>query len=202
MTEEDVFAAPPVIDESGHQRLPARLVAAASDEGLLDVAYRVVDSPVGQLLLAATERGLVRVAYAREDHAAVLDRLAATVSPRVLKAPARLDQTAREIDEYFAGKRDSFELSLDFRLARGFRLEVLAHLPEIGYGRTASYGVVAALAGSPKAVRAVGTACATNPLPIVVPCHRVVRSDGTIGQYVGGIVAKQTLLTLEGATTH
>ena len=198
MTTEDVFAALPVTDEPATARLHARLVAAASAEGLLDVAYRVLDTPVGRLLLAATEQGLVRVAFAREDHAAVLDKLAAAVSPRVLNAPGKLDAVAREIDEYFAGKRDSFDLPLDFRLAKGFRREVLAHLPEIGYGRTASYAVVAALAGSPRAVRAVGTACATNPLPIVVPCHRVVRSDGSIGQYVGGIDAKQTLLTLEG----
>jgi len=121
------------------------------------------------------------------------------VSPRVLRAPARLDAAARELDEYFAGRRRQFGLPLDFQLSRGFRLAVLTHLREIDYGTTESYAVVAAAAGSPAAVRAVGTACATNPLPVVVPCHRVVRSDGSIGQYVGGPGAKQALLALEAA---
>src|SRR5207247_11158259 len=111
----------------------------------------------------------------------------------------RLDPAARELEEYFAGRRTAFDLPLDMRLARGFRRTVLAHLPEIGYGHTASYAAVATAAGSPRAVRAVGTACATNPLPVVVPCHRVVRSDGTIGQYVGGVEAKHMLLALESA---
>ena len=129
----------------------------------------------------------------------VLDELARTVSPRVLSAPARLDGAARQIEEYFAGRRTLFDLPLDFRLARGFRRAVLTHLGDIAYGETASYTAVAAAAGNPKAVRAVGTACATNPLPLVVPCHRVVRSDGTVGQYVGGAEAKRALLRLEAA---
>jgi methylated-DNA-[protein]-cysteine S-methyltransferase len=195
--DAELLAGLPVTDEPALARLHARLVGAAQAEGLLDVAYRTIDSPVGSLLLAATEQGLVRVAFAREDHDQVLGRLAERISPRVLRAPARLDAVAREIDEYFDHRRDLFDLPLDFRLATGFRREVLAHLPEIGYGHTASYAVVAAAAGSPKAVRAVGTACATNPLPIVVPCHRVVRSDGGIGQYLGGVDAKRALLTLE-----
>jgi methylated-DNA-[protein]-cysteine S-methyltransferase len=150
-------------------------------------------------LLAATDQGLVRAAYAREDHDRVLQQLADTVSPRVLRAPARLDLAAREIEEYFVGRRTRFDLPLDFRLSAGFRRTVLAQLPDIAYGTTATYAAIAAAAGNPKAVRAVGSACATNPLPLVVPCHRVVRSDGTIGQYVGGVDAKQTLLTLEAA---
>ncbi len=178
-------------------RLNARLGRAASAQGLLDVAYRVVDSPVGALLLAGTGAGLVRVAFASEGHEAVLEQLAATVSPRVLRAPARLDAAARELDEYFAGRRQRFDLPLDFRLARGFRREVLDHLPEIAYGHTASYAAVAALTSSPRAVRAVGTACARNPLPLVVPCHRVVRSDGNLGAYLGGAGAKALLLALE-----
>lgn len=121
------------------------------------------------------------------------------MSPRVLHAPARLDGAARQIEEYFAGRRDAFDVSLDLRLSRGFRRTVLSHLPDIGYGTTASYAAVAAAAGNRKAVRAVGSACATNPLPVVLPCHRVVRSDGAIGQYVGGTDAKRVLLTLEGA---
>ncbi len=179
--------------------LVARLAARAGDSDLLDVAYRTVESPLGSLLLASTPRGLVRLAYAREDHDAVLAQLADSVSPRVLRAPARLDAAARELDEYFAGRRRQFSLPLDFQLSRGFRLAVLTHLREIAYGTTESYAVVAAAAGSPAAVRAVGTACATNPLPVVVPCHRVVRSDGSIGQYVGGPGAKQALLALEAA---
>jgi methylated-DNA-[protein]-cysteine S-methyltransferase len=195
----DLFAALPEVDEQAQRRLHARLAAAADEAGILDVAYRTVDTPVGPLLLAATERGLVRVAYTREDHDRVLDQLATSISPRVLRAPARLEGAAREIEEYFAGRRSRFDLPLDFRLSHGFRRTVLSHLTEIGYGRTASYAAVAAAAGNPKAARAVGTACATNPLPVVVPCHRVLRGDGTIGQYVGGTEAKRALLTLEAA---
>ncbi|GAA2795506.1 methylated-DNA--[protein]-cysteine S-methyltransferase [Mycolicibacterium pallens] len=179
--------------------LHQRLAAAAQREGVLDIAYRVIDSPVGPLLLAATDHGLLRVAYAREDHDAVLAQLAEKISPRILYAPDRLDPAARELDEYFARTRRSFDLRLDWRLAGGFRSAVLHHLPEIGYGQTASYATVAALAGSPKAVRAVGTACAKNPLPVVVPCHRVVRSDGAMGGYLGGPEAKRLLLDLEAA---
>ena len=175
----------------------ARLVAAAEAEGILDVGYRTHDTPVGQLLLAATALGLVRVAFASEDHDEVLHRLAERVSPRVLRAPDRLSAAARELDEYFEGRRHSFDVPVDLRLARGFRQRVLRCLPEIGYGRTASYAAVAASAGSPNAVRAVGTACATNPVPLVIPCHRVVRSDGGLGGYAGGPEIKARLLELE-----
>jgi methylated-DNA-[protein]-cysteine S-methyltransferase len=185
--------------DSDHlQMLHARLVSAAQRDGVLDVAYRTVDSPVGPLLLAATEHGLVRVAYASENHDAVLEKLAERISPRVLQSADRMDLAARELDEYFAGRRRTFDLPLDWRLATGFRRAVLTTLAtDVGYGRTASYAAVAQLAGSPKAVRAVGTACATNPLPVVVPCHRVVRTDGGLGGYLGGVEAKQTLLALE-----
>lgn len=198
-TDEALLAALPLVDEEANRRLHARLVRAAAAEGILDVAYRTIDSPVGPLLLAATDLGLVRVAYAREGHDQVLEKLAERISPRILHAPARLDVVARELEEYFAGARTLFDVPLDFRLATGFRREVLTHLPEIGYGKTASYASVARAAGSPRAVRAVGTACATNPLPVIVPCHRVVRSDGTVGGYVGGPEAKNTLLRLEAA---
>lgn len=177
--------------------LRERLAAAAQADGILDVAYRTVDSPVGRLLLAATDAGLVRVAYPNEDHDAVLQALADRVSPRILSAPIRLEGAARELDEYFGGQRQSFDLPLDWRLSTGFRRTVLSHLPEIGYGRTASYAAVATLAGNPKAIRAAASACTTNPLPIVVPCHRVIYSDGRIGNYLGGRDAKRTLLTLE-----
>jgi methylated-DNA-[protein]-cysteine S-methyltransferase len=186
------------VDPPQLHRLREQLAASAQAEGLLEVAYRIVDSPVGQLLLAATEVGLVRVAFANEDLEAVLQALSDRISPRILNAPARLDPTARELDDYFAGRRKTFDVPLDWQLAKGFRSTVLHHLPEIGYGHTASYAAVAQMAGNPKAVRAVGTACATNPLPLVVPCHRVVRSDGALGSYRGGAQAKRTLLTLEG----
>ena len=179
--------------------LHERLAAAAQAEGMLDVAYRTFDSPVGRLLLAATDAGLVRVAYPNEDHDAVLQTLADRISPRVLRAPVRLDTAARELDEYFGGLRRSFDLPLDWRLSAGFRRAVLGQLPGIGYGQTASYAAVATLAGNPKAVRAAATACATNPLPIVVPCHRVIYSDGRIGDYLGGPDAKRALLNLEAA---
>lgn len=195
----DVLDAFPV-EESDVDRLRARLSAAAEAAGILDVAYRTVDTPVGPLLLAATEQGLVRVAYPNQGHDAVLQALADRVSPRVLHAPARLDPVARQLDDYFAGRRRQFDVPLDWRLSTGFRSTVLHHLAtEVDYGRTASYAALAALAGNPKAVRAVGTACATNPLPVVVPCHRVVRSDGAIGNYAGGVEAKRTLLRLEAA---
>ncbi|MET8338117.1 methylated-DNA--[protein]-cysteine S-methyltransferase [Streptosporangium canum] len=194
---DELFSRLPEADHATQARLHARLAAAAERAGILDVAYRTLDTPVGPLLLAATEHGLVRVAYASQDHDKVLDRLAETVSSRLLRAPSRLDDAARQLEEYFTGRRSLFDLPLDLRLAHGFRREVLSHLRDIGYGTTASYAAVATAAGSPRAVRAVGTACATNPLPVVVPCHRVIRSDGTIGHYVGGAEAKKTLLTLE-----
>jgi methylated-DNA-[protein]-cysteine S-methyltransferase len=180
-------------------RLRDRLGQAAEAEGLLDVAYTTIDSPVGVLLLAATPHGLVRVAYDVEDHDRVLDTLSQRISPRVLRAPRRLDAAARELGEYFGGRRRVFDLPLDLSLSAGFRQLVQRHLPEIGYGQTRTYGQVAALVGNPRAVRAVGTACATNPLPVVVPCHRVLRADGAVGGYVGGTVAKQALLQLEAA---
>jgi methylated-DNA-[protein]-cysteine S-methyltransferase len=195
----DLFAALPVFDAETTRRLHDRLVRDAETAGLLDVAYRTIDSPVGPLLLAATPKGLVRVAYGCEDHDKVLERLARDLSPRILRAPARLDVAAKEIDEYFAGIRQGFDLPVDFSLARGFRRLVLTRLRAIAYGQTVSYAAIAVAAGNPKAVRAVGTACATNPIPVVVPCHRVVRSDGSIGQYVGGVEAKKALLTLETA---
>ncbi|MFI9503004.1 methylated-DNA--[protein]-cysteine S-methyltransferase [Nocardia sp. NPDC052566] len=188
-----------IADDAVLDRLHRKLAADAQSAGLLDVAYRTLDTPVGALLLAATPAGLVRVAYPNEDHDAVLSTLAQRISPRVLAAPARLDLAARELDEYFAGTRTQFDLPLDLRLTSGFRREVIEHLSAIGYGQRASYGTVAAAVGNPRAVRAVGSACAKNPLPVVIPCHRVVRGDGSIGQYVGGIAAKTALLTLEAA---
>jgi methylated-DNA-[protein]-cysteine S-methyltransferase len=192
----DIIPAP---DGATLARLQADLARRAEAAGLLDVAYRTVDSPLGSLLLAATPVGLVRLAFEGEDHAAVLAAIAADVSPRVLQDPSRLDAAARQLDEYFTGRRHVFEVPVDLQLARGFRRAVLVHLQEIPYGRTESYAAVARAAGSPNAVRAAGSACATNPVPLVVPCHRVVRSDGSIGQYRGGVEAKRRLLALEAA---
>ena len=186
-----------IVDREHFDRLHRRLTRAAEADGLLDVAYRTVDSPVGSLLLAATDAGLVRVAYANEGHDRVLQALSDRISPRILYHPSRLDPAARELDEYFAGRRHTFSVTLVWQLSAGFRATVLQHLADIEYGHTASYTAVAQLAGRPKAVRAVGTACATNPLPVVVPCHRVVKSDGSMGGYVGGSEAKATLLELE-----
>ena len=198
MNSFDLAAQYPV-DDNDITRLRARLAAAADRDAVLDVAYRTVDSPVGTLLIAATPAGLVRVAFSNESHDGVLQSLSELVSPRLLHAPARLDTVARQLDEYFAGKRHSFEVPLDWQLSKGFRRLVLEHLAaDIGYGTTASYGTLARLSGSPNAVRAVGTTCATNPIPVVVPCHRVIRSDGTMGNYRGGPAAKRALLDLEG----
>jgi len=202
ITEPDasgLFGALPEADEAAIARLHARLVAAAAGAGILDVAYRTLDTPVGSLLLAATEQGLIRVAYPGQGHDTALAQLAEQVSPRILHAPGRLDPVARQLEEYFARSRTAFDLPVDLRLATGFRRRVLDHLPSIPYGSTESYGQVAAAAGSSRAVRAVGTACAANPVPIVVPCHRVIRSDGTYGGYAGGADAKQALLHLEAA---
>lgn len=182
--------------------LRERLTRDAEREGLIDVAYRTVDSPIGGLLLASTPLGLVYVAFEVEDPGVVLEMLAARVGPRVLSAPpesAVLDEAVAQVDQYLTGRRRDFDLPLDTRLARGFRGQVQQHLARIGYGRTATYRQLAAELDRPGAVRAVGTACATNPLPLVWPCHRVLRSDGGLGGYRGGLAAKHRLLEMESA---
>ena len=196
---QGVFGALREVDRESMMRLHTRLVTEASAAGILDVVYRTLDTPVGRLLVAATRKGLVRVAYVdeRRNGDDVLQQLASTISPRVLHAPARLDAVAQAIEEYFDRRRTVFDLPIDLRLAAGFRLRVLGSLRGIVYGATASYAELAAAAGSPRAARAVGSACATNPLPIIVPCHRVVRSDGALGQYVAGPEVKRALLRLE-----
>lgn len=191
-----VFPPPPVTELAA---LRARLGSDADRAGLLDVAYQIVDSPFGPLLVAATTVGVARIAFDREDHDAVLASLADSISPRILRSAQRTEAVARELDEYFAGRRRTFDVALDLRLVRGFRHAVIDQLREIDYGHTASYATVARAAGSPRAVRAVGTACAHNPIPVVIPCHRVVRSDGTIGQYLGGVEVKAALLEMEAA---
>jgi methylated-DNA-[protein]-cysteine S-methyltransferase len=197
MTTRDFMDHFPV-DPDDLRRLHARLEREAQVGDLLDIAYRTVDSAVGPLLLAATSQGLLRVAFAREGHELVLQNLAEQISPRMLEAPTRLDPVAKQLDEYFTGRRHTFDVALDWSLSHGFRRRVLGRLAtDITYGTNASYAKLALLSGSPRAVRAVGTACATNPIPIVVPCHRVIRSDGTMGSYRGGSAAKRALLELE-----
>ena len=202
-TSDEAFLAPlhendaPENDAPELQALRERLARSAADAGLLDVAYRTVDTPVGTLLLAATERGVARVAFAREDHDLVLADLAARISPRILQAPGRLELAVRELEEYFDGRRQTFDVALDLSLAAGFRRDVLVHLPEVRYGTTVSYTTLALRSGRPLAVRAAASACARNPLPVLLPCHRIVRSDSSLGGYIGGLEAKQALLTLE-----
>jgi len=189
------------VDDAELARLPElrrNLVATADAAGLVDVAYRTVDSPAGMLLLAATDDGVVKIAFGGvDDVATVLAELADRLSPRLLLMPARLDTAARQLDEYFAGRRRQFDVPLDLRLSHGFRAEVLHELRGVRYGTTVSYTQLAEAAGRPRAVRAVGSACATNPIPIIVPCHRVLRTDGSLGGYAGGLPVKQALLDLE-----
>jgi len=175
-----------------------RFRARAAEEGLLDVAYATADSPFGPLLLAQTSRGLVRVGLPNQDSDVLLSDLAERVSPRVLEAPAELDAVRRELDLYFAGKLDRFDLPLDWRLSGGFRRRVLRAINRIPYGQTRSYTEMARKAGNERAVRAAGTACGSNPIPLVVPCHRVLRTGGALGGYGGGLPMKQALLELEG----
>jgi methylated-DNA-[protein]-cysteine S-methyltransferase len=162
------------------------------------VAYAEMDSPVGRLLLATTPRGLVRITFPIKSRDRVLEQLAATISPRVLESPGRLDAARRELDRYFEGKLTEFDLQLDWQLTHGFYRKVLRATAHIPYGHTRTYSEVARRAGSPRAVRATGTALGSNPLAIIVPCHRVVRTGGALGGYGGGIEAKRTLLAIEG----
>ena len=175
-----------------------RFTARAAEEGLLDVAYTTMDSPFGPLLLAQTRRGLVRVGLPNQDADELLVDLAERVSPRVLEAPAELDETRRELDLYFRGRLDRFDLPLDWRLSSGFRKRVLHAIARIPYGQTRSYTEMARRAGNERAVRAAGTACGSNPIPLVVPCHRVLRTGGALGGYGGGLPMKRALLELEG----
>jgi methylated-DNA-[protein]-cysteine S-methyltransferase len=177
-----------------------RLAAQASEEGLLDVAYATVDTPIGEVVVASTERGLVRVALPGESLDNVLTRLAEDVSPRILAYPQRLDEARRELDQYFEGKREHFDLALDWRLSHtGFYRRVLRATAKVPYGEVITYTDAAKRAGSPRAFRAAGSALGSNPIPIVVPCHRVVRAGGDIGNYGGGPELKRFLLEHEHA---
>jgi methylated-DNA-[protein]-cysteine S-methyltransferase len=175
-----------------------RLVEAARRDELLDVGYAFTDSPFGPLLVAVTPRGLVRLAYPNERMDLVLDEIVRTVSPRVLESPSDTDEVRRELDEYFAGDRAGFDVPVDFVSVEGFRRRVLEAADRIPFGQVRSYTQVASDAGSPKGARAAGNALGSNPIPIVVPCHRVVHAGGGLGGYTGGLDRKVTLLTLEG----
>jgi methylated-DNA-[protein]-cysteine S-methyltransferase len=192
--ERDLRCGPPLAGP------PPDLIEAAAGAGLLDVAYATLDSPVGPLLLAATAAGLVRLAYLDDEQQpqnAVLADVARRVSPRVLEAPRRLDTPRRELEQYFEGRRDRFDLTLDCRLMTAFGRRILQATAAIPYGSVSTYGEVAALAGSPGGSRAAGNALAANPLPIVLPCHRVVHAGGGRDRYTGGVARKRTLLAIE-----
>ena len=180
-------------------RLGEELGRRALDARLADVAYGSMDSPVGDLLVAVTDRGLVRVAFADELSDEVLEELAARVSPRVLRLPARTDAARRELEQYFAGERQRFDLPLDWSLVRGFAQGVLRATARVPFGEVTTYRQMAEAAGSPRASRAAGNALGSNPIPIVVPCHRVLHSGGGLGGYAGGLDRKRYLLSLEGS---
>ena len=178
--------------------LDRRFRAAATAEGLLDVGFDVIESPIGPLLVAATERGLARIFFDAEPELH-LDRLARTYGPRVLRSAPAVDAAHRQLDEYFAGDRSAFALDLDLRGAAPFAQQVLGELALVPYGQTTTYGTLAAKVGAPRAARAVGTVMNRNPIPIVLPCHRVVGASGSLTGYAGGLDVKERLLRLEGA---
>lgn len=179
--------------------LRATLARRADEAGLLDVAYAPLDSPLGQLTVFVTQRGVVRLAYPGEPVEAQLAELAERVSPRILAAARRTDPVRRELDAYFAGRLREFHSPIDWRLVRGFAGGVLRATARVPYGSVTTYREVASAAGSPRAYRAAGNALGSNPIPIVVPCHRVVHADGGLGGYTGGLERKEFLLHLEGA---
>jgi methylated-DNA-[protein]-cysteine S-methyltransferase len=179
----------------------ARLTRRIASEELADVSYASADSPFGTLLLARTRRGLVRLAFPEEALDVTLEGLARRISPRIVEAPDALQDVARELDEYFDGRRRSFDLALDWQLMAPFTRRVLRVTSQIPYGGVLSYAEVASEAGSPRGFRAAGNALGSNPIPIVIPCHRVLRSGGTLGGYGGGVKRKRWLLALEGAQT-
>ena len=187
--------AEPALDLDG---LRAALARRAADDGLLDVAHGTYDSPLGTLVVFVTPRGLVRLSYPGEGIAMQLDELADRVSPHILEAPERTERVRRQLDEYFAGGRRAFDVPIDWRLVRGFAGKVLHATAQIPYGGFSTYREVATEAGSPNAYRAAGNALGSNPIPIVVPCHRVLHAGGGLGGYTGGLERKRYLLELEG----
>ena len=186
------------LPNEGAAEAAERFAARAAEEGLLDVAYALVESPLGVLLAARTKRGLVELAYGGEEPDPMLEDLSTKLSPRVLEAPAKLDDVRRQLEEYFEGKRTQFELPLDWSLSRGFTQRILQATAKVPFGELATYRDVAAKAGNIRAVRAAGNALGSNHMPIVVPCHRIIRTGGALGGYTGGIERKEYLLKLEG----
>ncbi|HEX2057555.1 MAG TPA: methylated-DNA--[protein]-cysteine S-methyltransferase [Actinomycetota bacterium] len=184
------IAASPPVDE---------LVKRAEQDGLVDVAYDEIDSPIGKLVVATTGRGLVRISFPTETEGLVLDELARRLSPRVVRAPRKVAPVARELDEYFAGRRKRFDVPLDWSLVGPYARKVLRATAAIPFGKVSTYREVARKAGNPAASRAAGNALGSNPIPVVVPCHRVLRTNGTLGGYGGGLDVKEQLLRLEGA---
>jgi methylated-DNA-[protein]-cysteine S-methyltransferase len=186
-------------------RATRALLDRAEREGLIDVAYTEVDSPFGKMLVAGSDRGILRVSFPHRKGTAtrawekLLEEIAEVVSPRIVEAPERLDDVRRQLDEYFEGRRHEFDLPLDWRLTHGFQGKAIRQIARIPYGRTLTYGELAAKAGNPRAFRAAGTACGANPLPPIVPCHRVLPAGGGVGNYGGGPEMKRALLELEGA---
>jgi len=189
------LAPSPPLDLEG---LRARLARRAADEGVLDVVYGIADSPLGPLTVIVTRRGLVRLSYAHEAVDKQLDEVASRVSPRILASPERTDAVRRQLDEYFSGTRHGFDVPIDWRLVRGFAGDVLRATARIPFGSVSSYREVATEAGSPNAYRAAGNALGSNPIPIIVPCHRVLHAGGGLGGYTGGLERKRYLLRLEG----
>ncbi len=176
-----------------------RLLGRIAEQELADVTYGPVDSPFGTLHAALTRRGLVRLAFPEEHEPAMVEQLSRRISPRVVRSARPLDELERELDEYFAGRRRSFSLKLDWRLIGPFATRVLTRTSQIPYGSSSSYGEIAAEAGSPRAARAAGNALGGNPIPIIIPCHRVLHAGGGLGGYGGGLDRKRFLLQLEGA---
>lgn len=192
------LASPPALDPHPVD-LSAGLRRRAELAGLLDVAYATADSPLGPLTVLVTPAGLVRIRYPDEPLEATLQDAADRISPRVLEAPERTDEVRRELDEYFEGRRRSFDVRLDWRLVRGFAADVLRATARVPFGAVTTYQAVAEAAGSPRAYRAAGNAVGSNPIPIVVPCHRVLHTGGGLGGYTGGVARKEFLLSLEGS---
>jgi methylated-DNA-[protein]-cysteine S-methyltransferase len=200
MNDLDAKLRPPPVDYETVENLKHRLVEAAGDDGLIDISFAAVDTPFGSLIAAGTRRGLVRLSFESENRDDVLEELATRISPRILEAPTRLDEVRRELDEYFDGRRSKFELPIDWKLTSGdFARGVLRAAQRIPFGSVSTYSDMARRAGSPRAARAAGNALGSNPIPIVVPCHRVVHSGGGLGGYGGGLDKKRFLLALEGA---
>jgi methylated-DNA-[protein]-cysteine S-methyltransferase len=200
--EEALRRSAPLAGEDEAVGAAAALAERADDAGVLDVAYGTLETPLGEMLVATTGRGLVRIGLPNADVDRVLERVASEVSPRVLELPRRTDTARRELDEYLAGRRKEFDLPIDWSLVHGdFSRRLLRGLPRVRYGETISYSEAASRAGSPRAHRAAGNALASNPLAIVVPCHRVIRSGGDLGSYGGGPDMKEKLLRMEGFLT-